>query len=49
MVASDDLAAIPSDIVWKLAGKKLRLMADNRTDSNIRPIGRPGRADQASG
>jgi ABC-type Mn2+/Zn2+ transport system ATPase subunit len=38
MVASDDLAAIPSDIVWKLAGKKLRLMADNRTDSNIRPI-----------
>jgi len=38
MVASDDLAAIPSDVVWKLTGKKLRLMADNRTNSNITPI-----------
>jgi ABC-type methionine transport system ATPase subunit len=48
MVASDDLAAIPSDVVWKLTGKKLRLMADNRTDSNIRPIDNAITAHRAS-
>jgi len=37
MVASDDVAVIPSDVVWKLAEKKLKLMADNRTH-NITPI-----------
>jgi putative ABC transport system ATP-binding protein len=42
MVASDDVAATPSHIVWKLANKKLRLKADNRTD-NIKPIRWRGR------
>jgi ABC-type lipoprotein export system ATPase subunit len=37
MVASDYMAATPSDLVWKLTGKKLKLMADNRID-NVRPI-----------
>jgi hypothetical protein len=38
---------IPSDVVWKLTGKKLKLMADNRTH-NVTPIGWPNRADEAA-
>lgn len=48
MVASDDVAVIPSDVVWKLAGKKLRLMADNRIN-NLRSIHPLERADGAPG
>jgi hypothetical protein len=47
MVASDEVAVIPSDVVWKLTEKKLKLLADNRTD-NVTPIGWPDRADEAS-
>ncbi len=35
MVASDEVAVIPSDVVWKLAGKKLKLMTDNRRTDNV--------------
>jgi ABC-type methionine transport system ATPase subunit len=37
MVASDEVAVIPSDVVWKLTEKKLKLLADNRTD-NVTPL-----------
>lgn len=48
MVASDIMAADPSHYVWRLAGKKLRQIADNTTGQNVHPIGQPGRADEAS-
>lgn len=47
MVASDKVAVIPSDVVWKLTEKKLTLMADNRTN-NITPLDWAWRAGQAS-
>jgi ABC-type lipoprotein export system ATPase subunit len=37
MVASDFMAANPSDVIWELHDKKLKLMADNRSN-NIHPI-----------
>jgi ABC-type Mn2+/Zn2+ transport system ATPase subunit len=48
MVASDEVPVIHSDIVWKLTGKKLKLLADNQTH-NVTPIGWPDRADEALG
>jgi hypothetical protein len=48
MVASDEVAVIPSDVVWKLTGKKLKLMADNRRTDNVTPIGWPDRTDEAA-
>jgi hypothetical protein len=37
MVASDEIAPLRCDVVWKFAGKKLRLMADD-TNDNVTPI-----------
>jgi ABC-type Mn2+/Zn2+ transport system ATPase subunit len=47
MVASDFMAASPSDVVWELHRKKLRLMADNRVNDNVRPIDCKRRPDEA--
>jgi ABC-type methionine transport system ATPase subunit len=46
MVASDEIAPLRCDVVWKFAGKKLRLMADD-TNDNVTPIDRLG-LDEAS-
>ncbi len=47
MVASDDVAVIPSDVVWKLTDKKLNLMADNRAD-NVKSLDAAMTARRAS-
>jgi ABC-type lipoprotein export system ATPase subunit len=48
MVASDFMAADPSDVIFEIREKKLKLRADNRVD-NIRPLhvrrARPSQAD----
>lgn len=48
MVASDFMAADPSDVIWEIRGRRLKLRADNRVD-NIRPIdGKRRRSDACS-
>jgi ABC-type lipoprotein export system ATPase subunit len=46
MVASDFMAADPSDVIFEIREKKLRLRADNRVD-NIRPIDCKRRPNEA--
>ena len=48
MVASDEIAPLRCDVVWRFARKKLRLMAADDTNDNVTPIDRPERADEAS-